>query len=89
MPKTQPQNRSLFFVSQTGCLLPVLIVFNLMFGWMFFKLSTWILVEVVMILLFVLSARFMMKKIVSSSFSRRENVVDVEGETVEEKKRLK
>ncbi|MCX5702947.1 MAG: hypothetical protein NT066_00385 [Candidatus Omnitrophica bacterium] len=89
MPNSDSHNKSLFFVSQTGCLLPFLILFNLLFGWMFFKLLTWLLIEGTLVLLFILNARIMMKKIFSSSSSKRDNVIDVEGEVVEEKKKLK
>jgi len=88
MPTPHSPNKSLFFVSRTGCLLPFLILFNLLFGWMFFKLLAWLLIEGVLILLFILNARMAMRKIFSSS-SKRSNVIDVEGEVVEEKRKLK
>ena len=88
MPKLHSQNKSLFFVSQTGCILPFLILFNLAFGWMFFKWQAWLLVGGILILLFILNARFMMRKIFSSSLER-DNVIDIEGQVVEENKKLK
>ncbi len=89
MPKLDARNKSLFFVSQTGCLLPFFIVLNLVFGWMFLKPLTWVLVGGILVLLFILNARIMMKKIFSSSVSKYDNVIDIEGEPVEEKKKLK
>jgi hypothetical protein len=89
MPKPHSHNKSLFFVSRTGCLLPFLILFNLLFGWMFFKLLAWLLIEGALILLFILNSRIVMRKIFSSSSSKRDGVIDVEGQVVEEKKKLK
>ena len=88
MPKPDSHNKSIFFASRTGCLLPFLIVFNLLFGWMFFKLLAWLLIEGILILLFILNARIAVRKIFSSS-SKRSNVIDIEGEVVEEKRKLK
>lgn len=89
MLKLHSHNKYLFFVSQTGCILPFLILFNLLFGWMFLKLQVWLLVGGALILLFILNARMMMRKIFSSSASKRDNVIDIEGQVVEEKKKLK
>jgi hypothetical protein len=55
---------------------------------MFFKLLAWLLIEGILILLFILNARIAVKKIFSSS-SKRSNVIDIEGEVVEEKRKLK
>lgn len=82
------RNQSIFFVQQTGCLLPFLIVFNLFFGWMFFRPLPWLLIEVVLVLLFILNVRMMIRKIFSST-AEHGNVIDTEGEVVEEKKKLK
>jgi uncharacterized membrane protein len=66
-----------FFAGQAGCLLPILILLNLFFGWLFFKPLTWLMVEVGLILLFILSSFFFIRKV--ANFSRRDNqVIDVE-----------
>lgn len=89
MAKLYSRDRSLFFVSQTGCLLPFLILLNLLFGWMFFKPLIWVLVGGALGLLFIFNARVMMRKIFSSSAPKYDNVIDIEGEVIEEKKKLK
>ncbi len=79
---------TIFFVAQTGCLLPILMLFNLFFGWMFFKPLVWLGIEGALALLFILNSYFLKKRI--SSFSpRRGKVVDVEAEIVEDRGRLK
>ncbi len=88
MAKLHSHNQSIFFVSQAGCFLPSLILFNLLFGWMFFKLHVWLLIEGTLILLFMLNARIAMRKIFSFS-SKHSNVIDVEGQAVKEEKKLK
>ncbi len=71
---------------QAGCFLPVLIVLNLFFGWMFLRPATWLLVGVILIALFLLNSYLVVRKI--KSFSRSKDAIDVEGEVVEEKHRL-
>lgn len=88
MAKINFQNRSLFFVSQTGCLLPAAILFNLFFGLMFFKPVIWLCIEAVLILLFVMNSYIFSRKI-SSAHPKRGNVIDVEGEVVKEQKEPK
>ncbi len=66
----------------------MLILFNLFFGWMFFKPVLWLGIEGVLILLFILNSYFLAKRV--SSFSpRRGKVVDVEGQIIEDRERLK
>jgi hypothetical protein len=75
------------FISRAGCLLPLLIVLNLIFGWIFFKPGTWLLVELILILLLALNSYFLAKKI--SSFPRRQaDVIDVKGEVVGDKEQI-
>lgn len=78
--------KGVFFVSQTGCLLPILILFNLFFGWMFFRPLVWLAIEGVLALLFILNSYFLAKR-VSSFAPRRGRVVDAEGEIVEDGKK--
>lgn len=80
--------KSFVFFSQAGCLLPLLIILNLFFGWMFLKPIVWLLTEAILILLFMINSYILTRRI--SSFStKRDNVVDVEGEVVEDKHKLK
>lgn len=79
--------KSIVFFSRTGCLLPLLIIPNLLFGWLFLKLWHWLLIEAILILLFIVNAYIITRKILFVS-SGRDNVVDVEGEVIEEKKKL-
>jgi len=84
------KNKSILLISQTGCLLPLMILFNLFFGWMFFKPLTWVSVEGILILLFIINSYVLARKISSSASSlRRSNVVDVEGEVVEKEDQIK
>jgi hypothetical protein len=88
MPESRSNNKSLFFASQAGCLLPFLMVVNLLFGWMFFKPLAWVLAEGILILLFILSARIVVKKIFSFASVKRDDVIDVQGKVVGGSKKL-
>jgi len=79
--------KSIVFMSQAGCLIPLLMMGNLLFGWMFFKPLTWLAIEGILIALFLVNAAFFSRRI-ASGVSRRSNVIDVEGEIVEERKKL-
>ena len=70
-----------------GCLLPMLFLFNLFFGWMFFKPGAWLTIEGAIILLFMINSLILVKKV--SSFTKKgSNIIDVEGEVIEEGKPL-
>jgi hypothetical protein len=71
-----------------GCLLPLLIIFNLFFGKLFFNTRTWLIVEGVLLLIFIIFSYIFSKNILNS-VKRRNNVIDVEGEVVEDSKKLK
>ena len=86
MPR-QDQLKSVVFFSQTGCLLPLLIMLNLFFGWMFIKPLAWLLVEGVLILLFLLNSLIITRKIKSFTPGRAD-VIDVEGKVIDEKKSI-
>ncbi|MFA4993513.1 MAG: hypothetical protein WC571_06060 [Candidatus Omnitrophota bacterium] len=87
---------------QTGCLLPLLIILNLLFGRAVFNSTyLWLGIEAALILIFIIKMRIFMRKILQqlnpgSSFGQshdRSNkphgkVIDVEGEVVEDKKKL-
>lgn len=67
-----------------GCLLPFLIFLNLFLGWIFFKPLPWLLIEAVLILIFMINSFILARKI-PSSFSKRNDVIDTEGEVIEDK----
>jgi len=80
--------KSFIFFSHAGCLLPMLIFFNLFVGWIFFKPMLWLLIEAILILLFVFNSFILTKKIISKSY-KHDDVIDVEGEVIEDKHKLK
>ncbi|MDD5595287.1 MAG: hypothetical protein PHY94_03470 [Candidatus Omnitrophica bacterium] len=87
MPTQRMQ--SLVFFSQTGCLLPLLIMGNLFFGWLFLKPLYWLGLEGALILLFLLNAVILSKKIsFSSKEKKRKGVIDIEGKVISEKKNI-
>lgn len=90
-----------------GCLLPLLIIFNLFFGRLIFNsVGLWLLVEVVLVFIFMLKIKLIVSKI-SQQFGQagrglgpdsqshqpggrsRDKVIDVEGEVVQEKQKLR
>jgi len=75
---------SLLFVSQAGCLLPILILLNLFLGLLFFRPLTWLAIEGVLVLLFMLNS-YILARSISSSSQRNSKVIDIEGEVVEDK----
>lgn len=80
--------KSFVFFSRSGCFLPLLIILNLMFGWIFLKPIYWLLSEAILILVFMVSSYIMMRKILSPS--KRNEAIDVEGEVIEDRQqRLK
>jgi hypothetical protein len=74
MSKIHSPDKSFFFVTQTGYLLPLLILLNLFFGWMFFKPLHWLLIEGIMVLLFILNVRIMMRKIFTPSLNLKATI---------------
>jgi len=83
------QIRSFVFFNRTGCLLPLLIMFNLLFGWIFLKPKEWLITEAVLLLFFIINGYIITRKIISGSSAKRHNVIDIEGKVVEDKHRLK
>jgi len=81
--------RSFVFLSGSGCLLPALIIFNLLFGWIFLKPKLWLIFEAVLILLFIINGFIITRKIISTSSKKRDDVIDVKGEVVEDRHKLK
>ena len=77
----------MIFVSRGGCLLPLLITLNLFFGWLIFKPAAWLLVGTALILLSILNSRIAARRSFVTA-KKRKDVIDVEGEVVEEKHRI-
>jgi len=80
--------RSLVFFSGSGCMLPFLITFNLLFGWIFLKPKPWLITETILLLLFIINGYMTMRKI-SSGSAKRDGAIDVKGEVVEDRRKLK
>ncbi len=79
--------RSLFFFSYSGCLIPLLLVLNLLFGGLFLSFKHWLLLEAILFLLFLLNSIIFTRRIFSASSHprpRHSDVIDVEGEIVDE-----
>ena len=72
----------------SGCLLPFLIIFNLFFGRLFFNTLHWLAIEGILIVIFVVYAHVFSRRIINS-VKRKDNVIDVEGEVIQDKKKLK
>ena len=71
-------------MSQAGCLVPFLIVFNLFFGWLIFKPLIWLAIEGVLVIIFLLNSFFISRKI-GSQHKERSDAIDVEGTVVDGK----
>lgn len=80
--------RSFIVLNQAGCLLPLLIILNLFFGWMIFKPVTWLVIGLILTALFLFNSIITSKK-VSSYSTRYKNVVDVEGKPVDDLKEIR
>jgi len=67
-----------------GCLLPFLIIFNLFFGWIFFNIRTWLLIELILMALLFLYGFILSRKIFSkvNSPAQRDDAIDVEGKVL-------
>ena len=87
MTRVNIQNKSFAVISHAGCLLPLLIMLNLAFGWAFFKFIHWLLIELALIFLFVLNSVIFVKKLFSAAAGSSE-VIDVEAKVVENKEQL-
>jgi len=81
------QNSFVFF-NQVGCLLPLLLIFNLFFGWVFLRPLHWLILEAVLFLLFLLSGYAFTRRVISGPHraTRRPGAIDAEGEVVPEDK---
>lgn len=89
-------------IGGSGCLLPSLIIFNLFFGRLIFgSIRLWLGIEVLLILIFMIKINIMMRKISrqfrpgghdsasgSKSPGGNSNVIDIQGQVVEEDEQL-
>ncbi|MFH0738739.1 MAG: hypothetical protein V2A59_02630 [Candidatus Omnitrophota bacterium] len=67
-------------LANTGCLLPLLIILNLFFGWIFLEARYWLLLEAVLVLAFILSSYIIARRLLRSpKHKRNDGVIDVEG----------
>ena len=75
----------LIWTGQLGCLLPLFIIFNFLFGKFIFNSTyLWLGVEAALILLFIIKIRILMRKINRQPRGGdRGKVIDVEGKVVE------
>lgn len=94
MPKSE-----FVWLGSSGCLLPFLIIFNLLFGrFIFDSALVWLGVGILLILMFMLKIRMFARKISrkftdfsqeSQSYGPKGKIIDVQGQVIEEDKKLK
>lgn len=72
----------------SGCFLPFLIIFNLIFGRLFFDTRHWLAIEGILIIIFIIHVCIFGKRIINS-VKRKDNVIDVEGEVIKDREKLK
>ena len=82
-----------------GCLLPLLIIFNLFFGKIIFNSTgLWLGVEAILVIIFMLKIRLMVSRISqqfesegpdNSSHKPPGKIVDIQGQVVEDGKELR
>lgn len=87
MTKNERAAKSFVFLSSSGCLLPLLIIFNLLFGWIFLRPAHWLITEAVLVLIFAINGFVMTRRIISAS-SGNDDVIDVEAKVVDEKRKI-
>lgn len=69
--------------------MPFLLIFNLFFGRLFFKLRLWLIIEAVLFLMLLITGYIASRRIAVSAVRRkRGEVIDVSAEVVEEKKKI-
>ncbi len=78
--------RQFILLSQAGCLLPGLLLFNFVFGWLFLKPLIWIAVELVLLLLFMVNSVVTARKVMSVVSSKDDSVIDVEAQVVDDER---
>lgn len=78
------KNSSFIFISRTGCLLPLLIISNLFFGWLIFKPGQWLLIEGFLVLFFIINSFIFTRYVSSLSSNKHSKIIDVDVEVVED-----
>ena len=79
--------KSFVYVSGSGCFLPIVLFINLVFGWLVFKPLLWLTIEGVLLFLFAVTSYVFVSR-ASRFAAKKDTVVDVEAEVLEEKKKL-
>jgi len=72
----------MIFISQTGCILPLMIILNLFFGWIFFKPAIWLLVGAILILLFTINSYLFIRRVRNLS-PKKGKIIDIEARVLE------
>jgi len=71
------------FIGCSGCFIPLLVIFNLFFGRLFFSTKQWLAIEGVLLVLLLLSSYISLRRFSRpSQRKRQDNVIDVEGKVV-------
>ena len=67
-----------------GCFLPLLIIFNFLFGWIFFSIRTWLLIELILFAVLFLYGYILSRKIFSQidNPTKKVDAIDVEGKVL-------
>ncbi len=95
-------NPGFVFKSQSGCLLPILIIFNFFFGKLIFgSTRLWLGIEGILILIFMININIMARKISrnlrdlgqgfstdTKSYSSKGKVIDIQGQVIQDEKKL-
>lgn len=69
--------------------MPFLLIFNLFFGRLFFKVRLWLAIEAALFLILLITGYIASRRIALSAVRRkRGEVIDVSAEVVEEKKKI-
>lgn len=76
-----------FFFIKSGCFLPFLALFNLIFGWLVFPPLIWLSLEGILILLFIINSCILVRRLSAmasnTDLSKRSGAIDVEGKAVD------
>lgn len=81
-------SKAMVYIAHAGCLLPILLIFNLLFGWLIFNPLTWIGIELILFLSFVLSS-YIFARFIFYPRPRNNEAIDVEAQVISENPRLK
>ncbi len=79
-------HRQILVLSGAGCLLPLLIFLNSFFGWMFFRLSAWLVIEVFLIILLFLTSfliKLRIRRMAAGQPKAPNEAIDTDAEVME------